>query len=660
MNRYLTPRNRVLRLVGTACLVAGCVVLGSTGAAGASPAPPTGGVAIPGSASPWVARTAVTGTVPATSQLNFEVWLKPDVSAATSFADEVSAPGTSNYRHFLTPAQYTARFGPSAQQADAVVNWLKGEGFTHITVDPQRQSVSASGAAATVNSAFSTTMNFYQAHGTVNAGKSRLRSNATALTIPSSISADVLGVTGLDNSAPILPFIKRNTAPGGHVQAPMSTPVTSDVCSQFYGENTVTLPAFNGTTSFPTENCGYTAAQLRAAYGANSTNTGKGVTVAFVEGGVVPSMFQTLTDYAQSQGLPAPQSTKYTEFSLGQGPACGTWDGEEQMDVESAYDMAPDINILVAGGDSCSTVDAGLGGMLFDPVSTVLGGNGSAPLATVVSNSWESAGENQPASWTDIEHAFLLRAAAEGVTMLFSSGDGPGVLEPSSDPYATAVGGTTLGIAQDDSRLFETGWSTVEYANESGSTWTQLGVQGGAGGGSSIVWAQPGYQQHVVPTSMATPVGNRGGLVRAVPDISGVADPFTGMSVGTLDGPNGTFESFDIAGTSLSAPLNAGIIAAAEQGQHTPFGFINPLLYKLSHGKAFQDVLPQTASTPALDRYNVCETACGAPFWLLLTFNSQDPSVTFSNQVTAAGYDTTTGLGVPNGQNYINALRAGH
>jgi subtilase family serine protease len=660
MNRYLTHRNPVFRLAGTAVAVTGVLVLASAGVAGATLAPAT--TAIAGSAAPWVAQTAVTGTVPSSQQLDFQVWLKPNMASANSFADEVSTPGASNYRHYLTPAQYTAEFGPSAQQADAVVNWLKGQGFTNVTVDAQRQRVSAAGSATAVGSAFGTTMNFYQAHGTVNAGKDRLRSNATPLRVPSSLGADVLGVTGLDNTAPILPFVKRTSVPGGHVQTARtaSTPVTDDVCSQYYAQNTVTLPAFDGTTSFPTEGCGYSATQLRAAYGANSNNTGKGVTVALVEGGVVPNMFQTLQDYAQAEGLPAPRSTKYTEFSVGQGPACGTWDGEEQMDVESAYDMAPDINILVAGGDSCSTVDAGLGGQLFDPVSTVLGGNGSAPLATVVSNSWESGAESQPASWSDIEHSFLLRAAAEGVTMLFSSGDGPGVLMPSSDPYATAVGGTTLGIGQDDGRVFETGWSTAEYGNVSGSTWSLFGIQGGAGGGASTIWAQPDYQRQVVPGSMATPVGNRGGLVRTVPDISGDADPFTGMTVGTLDGTGGTYEAFDIAGTSLAAPLNAGVIAAAEQGQHTPFGFINPLLYKLAHGKAFQDVLPQTASTPAQDRYTVCETGCGTSFWLLVNFDVQDPNITFSDQATAAGYDTTTGLGVPNGQSYLNALRAGH
>ncbi len=69
-------------------------------------------------------------------------------------------------------------------------------------------------------------------------------------------------------------------------------------------------------------------------------------------------------------------------------------------------------------------------------------------------------GQGQPLSLTKIEHAYLMRAAGEGVGMYFSSGDGSGILLPSSDPFAIAVGGTTLGIGKTSNRLFETGWST--------------------------------------------------------------------------------------------------------------------------------------------------------------------------------------------------------
>jgi subtilase family serine protease len=120
--------------------------------------------------------------------------------------------------------------------------------------------------------------------------------------------------------------------------------------------------------------------------------------------------------------------------------------------------MAPGASQLVVGGDSCNDGDFGLQGV-FDADLAILGGSGSHPLATIASNSWESGDESQPADLTVIEHAYLLRAAAEGVGMYFSAGDLSGVGAPSSDPYAIAVGGTTLGIGKAGNRLFETGCS---------------------------------------------------------------------------------------------------------------------------------------------------------------------------------------------------------
>ena len=97
-----------------------------------------------------------------------------------------------------------------------------------------------------------------------------------------------------------------------------------------------------------------------------------------------------------------------------------------------------------------------------------------------------------------------------------------------------------------------------------------------------------------MPNSLAVATGNRGGLVRTVPDISAVADPFTGMAVGMLSfddqgNVTGYFEQ-SIGGTSLATPLVAGIVADAEQGSRA-FGFINPALYKLARIKpsAFHD-----------------------------------------------------------------------
>jgi subtilase family serine protease len=245
--------------------------------------------------------------------------------------------------------------------------------------------------------------------------------------------------------------------------------------------------------------------------------------------------------------------------------------------------------------------------------------------------------------------------------MYFSSGDGSGVLSPSDDPYAIAVGGTTLGIGQTNNRLFETGWST-DIAFLNGNAWEDVGEDGAAGGGTSLLWAQPGYQQGVVPAPLATPPGNRGGLVRSVPDISADADPFTGMAVGLLTFPSGggapTYGEYDYGGTSLAAPTVAGIVTAAQQGQPASFGFVNPALYRLAGTGAVHDVRPVTSKTPTAYRGVWCGVdACGIE--ALTTFDDQSLSMAgYTGQVTLPGYDNMSGIGSPSGQAFITALRA--
>jgi subtilase family serine protease len=266
--------------------------------------------------------------------------------------------------------------------------------------------------------------------------------------------------------------------------------------------------------------------------------------------------------------------------------------------------------------------------------------------------------ETIPANMLAIQHSYLVRAAAEGVSMLFSSGDFSGVETPSSDPYATAVGGTALGIGHDNPRLFETGWSTGISAIGNGH-WVFQGEAGAAGGGPSLAWRQPGYQRGVVPASLAHADGNRGGLVRAAPDISAVADPYTAMAVGLTSlsqQVNTAYFEEPIGGTSLSTPLVAGIVADAEQGRR-PFGYLNPAIYRLAGTSALNDPRPLSYKTPSKYRGVACDAdLCG--ILLLTAFDDQSWSMTgYTGQVTAPGYDTMTGVGTPHGQQFITALR---
>jgi subtilase family serine protease len=648
------PMTRTLiGAVGAMAAVAGLTIVGA-GAAGAAPRPAT--VPLAGSTAPFIAHSRVLGAVPASKRLTIQVWLRPRITAAERYATAVSTPGNPLYHHYLSPDGYAARFAASKAVVAKVAAWLRSQGFTGAAADGQRDYVRATAAASTVAAAFRTKLKIYQASAAVNAGASPLMANSLPVRLPRSLAGEVLGVTGLVNALPVLPLAYPDTRPGsaGSPKPPHYP------CSAYYGQHVIkNLPKHFGVTSFPTDVCGYSARQLRSAYGASFANGGKGQTVALIELGLTPDMFLTLQDYARANNMPAPSPRRYAELSLGRGTACGDFfDIEEQLDVEASYDMAPAASQLVVGGDSCNNGDQGLQG-LFDADIAVLGGNGTHPLATVASNSWEGGTESQAAYLTDIEHAYLVRAAAEGVGMYFSSGDASGVETPSSDPYAIAVGGTTLGIGKTGNRLFETGWSTG-ISGLAGKHWVFLGEQGAAGGGTSLLWQEPAYQVGVVPAALTTPPGNRGGPVRSVPDVSADADPYTGMAVGILNFPRNKppqYVQIDVGGTSLASPLVAGMVTAAQQGQGSSFGFINPDLYKLSGTSAITDTLPLTSASPAFYRGTVCDVyTCGLA--ALTTFDDQNPNMyPWAGQVTLPGYDNMSGVGTPNGQQFIAALR---
>ena len=647
--------SRRRRLVSLAAAVATCAAMTTVSLSGPAGATPRGGyLRLAGSAAPFTSHGHVTGAVAGSARLTIQVWLRPaHLAAAQQYATAVSTPGNPLFHHYLSPAAYTARFGASQAGARAVWSWLRRRGFTGIQTDAQRNYVRATGAVAAIDAAFQTQLENYQSSASVNAGRYQLHANNRPVAIPKSLAQYVLGVTGLDNAAPRLPLLRPPT----HRREAAGAPTAP--CSQYYGQRHISgLPEQFGRTSFPTQICGYSAQQMRAAYGASMRNNGRGQTVSLVELGLAPDMFLALQDYARSDHFIAPSPDRYAELSLGKNTCNDLFKIEEHLDVEISYDMAPGANQLVVGGDDCNNGDFGNQGLLDADIVTIDGTPGSHhPLANISSNSWVLGIEGQPAFLINIVHAYLVRAAAQGVGMYFASGDNPGPDAP-DDPFAILVGGTSLGIGSHNQRLFETGWSTG-LSRISHGRWLLAGEHGATSGGPSLIWARPPYQRGVVPRALATAPGKRG-LVRSEPDIAAAADFDTGFATGLLAFPKGKppkFYKMPNGGTSMAAPLVAGIIADAQQGQHEAFGFTDPVLYRLNGTPALHDILPSTSRTPALFRGEVC----GAQFChraLLFTFDDQNPSMPFyTGQVTLKGYDNMTGIGTPRGQRFIRALR---
>jgi subtilase family serine protease len=382
--------------------------------------------------------------------------------------------------------------------------------------------------------------------------------------------------------------------------------------------------------------CGYKPEQLQGAYGltgaiANGDN-GKGVTVAIVDAFAASTLDSDAVEYAQKNQSSMPSGFHGSQqwrpgqfkeiihrpFTLTGEDECDApgWSGEQTLDVEAVHAMAPGAKVLYIGGKNCTV-------SLFNADEEVVDGH----LANVITNSWTNGPEEEEGETTESREAFnhvLLMAAGTGVGVQFSAGDEgdnfivSGAQQPSfpaTSPYATAVGGTSVEIGAQNNRLAEVGWSTgvsalctEELANlaEPLCESSEVGewepeAPGeylyGGGGGTSNQYAEPWYQEPVVPKEIAERAGT-GELNRVVPDISMEGDPSTGMLVGeTQEFADGTYyDQYRIGGTSLSSPLFAGLMADADQAARGSLGFVNPLLYHLDSGtqksQAFYDILP--------------------------------------------------------------------
>jgi len=411
-------------------------------------------------------------------------------------------------------------------------------------------------------------------------------------------------------------------------------------CSSYYGQEPAsTLPAFGGgfPNPLPYAVCGYKPAQLQGAYNLagpiSQGVNGSGVTVAIVDAFASPTLYSDAVEYAQKNqgttshgfhGAGGSQQWQPGQFKeMLQRPFTQTgpdeceaegWSGEQTLDVEAVHAMAPGAKVLYVGGKNCTVA-------LYNAVQEVVDGH----LASIVSDSWTNGPEEEEGETTESREAFnhvLLMAAGTGVGVQFSSGDEgdnfivSGSQQPSfpaTSPYATAVGGTSVEIGAQNNRLGEVGWSTgisalctEELAEIGLCESSEVGqwepeapgeYDYGGGGGTSNQYAEPWYQESVVPKEIAERAGT-GELNRVIPDISMEGDPSTGMLVGeTQEFADGTYyDQYRIGGTSLSSPLFAGLMADADQAARGSLGFVNPLLYHLDSGSrksgAFFDVLP--------------------------------------------------------------------
>jgi subtilase family serine protease len=385
--------------------------------------------------------------------------------------------------------------------------------------------------------------------------------------------------------------------------------------------------------AIPWLNCGYTPQQIRAAYGLNKVKyTGTGVTVAIIDAYASPTLLADSNRYAANHDLPKlVNGENFSEiipigiYDVSPSETCGPygWWGEESLDMAAVHGSAPGATIVYVGSRDCGTsLDIAFFNTLYNHV------------ADVVTDSWGNNGESiAPGSQASYDQA-AMAGAAQGITVLFSSGDDGdlsapnGVASgswPATSAYVTGVGGTSLEIMDSSGTKAEYGWGTyrafladatvnsaksvttsgVTQTSAFGYTFDAYVFYSGSGGGISLLESQPSYQAQVVPGALATTLNLASGFTeplpyaqRVSPDVAMVADPYTGYLYGetyTIAGnpisdagctPISKTEEYcegSIGGTSLASPLMAGVVAIMNQKRTASgeplVGFANPLFY---------------------------------------------------------------------------------
>ncbi|MDX3838241.1 S53 family peptidase [Streptomyces europaeiscabiei] len=643
-----------------AVVLAGALVLGAP-VAHASPDP--GRDTLLGTRPAWATAKADAGAAADGSRVSARVYLAGrDAAGLAAYARAVSDPSSTSYGKFLSAARTRARFGATGAQVAAVKEWLGDAGLT--VTGTNRHYISVTGEVADAERAFGTQLHNYRKSGHT------YRAPAKTVSAPADLNGAVLTVTGLD-TAP------HRATHDDQLPPPDTVFRNAGPFSSSYGSKTAsTLPDAYGT-KIPYAVQGYTGRQLRAAYGAGS-RTGKGVRVAITDAYASPTIASDAATYARKHGDAAYRGRQLRqvlpeEYTATEQCSASGWYGEETLDVEAVHALAPSSDIVYVGAASCQDDD------LLDSLGKIVDGH----LADIVSNSWGSIEADQTPDLAAAYDQVFQLGAVEGIGFYFSSGDNGDevantgtkqVDTPANSAWVTAVGGTSLAVGRSDSYLWETGWGTLKAGlSDDGTSWTDFpgSFTSGAGGGTSRTMPQPFYQRGVVPKALAT--ANGAAPMRTVPDIAAIADPNTGFLVGqtqTLPEGGQAYGEYRIGGTSLAAPVVAGVQALAQEAHGgRPLGFANPAIYARyvsssyggsAHGgsargaKVFHDVTDNPAGGAGLavarvDFVNGYDTADG----LATSVRTLGAD---SSLHAVRGYDDVTGVGSP-AKGYVESYR---
>ncbi|HEX9198717.1 MAG TPA: S53 family serine peptidase [Acidobacteriaceae bacterium] len=498
------------------------------------------------------------GRLPATQTMNLDIVLPlRDAAGLDSFLAAVNNPASPQYRQFVTPQEFTARFGPTQADYDAVVSFAQSNGFTVTGGSRDGMDVQVSAPVSAVESAFHIAMRTYK-HPKENRNFYGPDTEPTA-----SLPLSLWHVSGLDNySIPHPLVVNRNDyAAANHISP-------------------------DGVVSHATSGSGpgasFLGSDMRAAYYGSGPLTGAGQSLGLLEyyGTDLADLTTYYNNIGQTNNVPV------TLFSVdGSSTSClhsaGCDDTEQELDLTQALGMAPGLSSLVMyiGRSDTSIISA---------MTT------HNPLPGTIGCSW---------GWTPVDPGtldpYFKKMAAQGQNFFVASGDTSTwatsqYVWPADDAYVVSVGGTDLTTA------------SAGGAWRSETAWVDSG--GGITGDNIAI---PAWQAGVINA------GNKGSTtLRNGPDVSANAN----FTFYTCQNQSGCMSN-TYGGTSFAAPMWAGYMALVNQqsvanGQPR-IGFLDPIIYSqnvtASYGTDFHDITSGTSgSYSAVTGYDLV-TGWGSP-----------------------------------------------
>jgi subtilase family serine protease len=546
---------------------------------------------------------------------------------------------SAQYRHWLTPAQFAARFGMADSDLASASAWLQSQGFAVEGPSPNKLSITFSGTVGQAESAFGTQLHYYRGSTDAEAHFAP----ATDLSIPAALAGTVTTVRHLSNFR-VQPHVQQ--------RAPVS--VRPDFTSSQTGNH------------FLTPGDIATVYNLKPAYSAGYNGAGQTIVVI----GQTAIVTSDITNFQTAAGVTVKAPTVTLMPNSGVSQIYTSDESESDLDIEYAGGIAPGatINFLYTGNGNYG---------VFDALKYAIQNN----LGQVITLSY---GECETSAGTDFTSLdpILMQAAVQGETFVNSSGDDGStacagqtgltttqqqalnVSYPASSAYAVAVGGTEFPAA-DTASTNSNYWQTATGSDVIASALSYIPEQvwnddtasstlgnslSAGGGGVSLLSARPSWQTGVsgIPT----------GFYRLTPDVALAASPsypgylycssdtsstgITGSCANGFRDVNNNYLTV-AGGTSFAAPIFAGMVAIINQYQNATAGqgLVAPTLYELAansttYASAFHDV------TSGGNECTVGVPLCGSgneDLWYTAT----------------TGYDEASGLGSVNFYNLMTA-----